>query len=435
MKLLRGILLSLLVGATLYGQEANDPLPLNWQPSFSTISASKADNALVLLIITNADPFSSADDTAQQDPNAPANQAPPNQKKTPLPTPDIWCANALTDSCRHLIQARPDLEDRLQLQSISAGIPSQLSGGVPRNQPERAIVLVCDGSYRLLAIRIGVPDSEDLITLIEDAEDVRAIRELNPDNPKRVVEEVALRNEPRLSRLWKTATTDLLKEMDGILDVDTDPNFKKASNGRIHRICSALEPTYLADVELRFGLSDASDRTRLVVLEQHTESRRPWCESATPLLIGVDASIRWRELVESLWGHAATMPSDDHRQLLEWYDTNLKSGAVVFMLQPPIHRRHLPWPPVTAPGTRRGITWQQVHDLALEHSFRQLDAGELAALIRDRNLRPVDIMNPSMARYLMISPGSDTVNVVREQDPPGRFASQLKRSKSSLRSK
>lgn len=435
MKPLRGVLLSLLVSVTLYGQEAKDPCPLNWQPSFSTISASKADNALVLLVITNADPFLKQDDAPENEPNAPANQAAPDQNKTPLATPDIWCATTLTDACRHLIQARPDLEDRLQLQSVSAGIPLQLSDGVPQNRPERAIVLVCDGNYRMLAIRIGVPDNEDLITLVEDAEDVRAIRELNPDNPKRVVEEVTLRNEKRLSRLWKTATTELLKEMDGSLDVDTDPNFKKASNGRVHRICSALEPTYLADVELRFGLSDAADRTRLVVLEQHTEPRLPWCESATPLLVGVDVSIRWRELVESLWGHVATAPGDDHRQLLEWYDTNLKSGAVVFMLQPPIHRRHFPWPPVTAPGTRRGITWQQVHDLALEHSFRQVDAGELAALIRDRDLRPVDIMTPSIARYLMISPGSDMMNVVREQDPPGRFASQLKRSKSSLRSK
>ena len=435
MKTLRGVLLSLLVSATLYGQEAKDPRPLNWQPSFSTISASKADNALVLLVITNADPFLKQNVASEDEPNAPANQAAPDQNKAPLATPDIWCATTLTDACRHLIQARPDLEDRLQLQSVSAGIPLQLSDGVPQNRPERAIVLVCDGNYRLLAIRIGVPDNEDLITLVEDAEDVRTIRELNPDNPKRVVEEVTLRNEQRLSRLWKTATTELLKEMDGSLDVDTDPNFKKASNGRVHRICSALEPTYLADVELRFGLSDAADRTRLVVLEQHTESRLPWCESATPLLVGVDASIRWRELVESLWGHVATAPGDDHRQLLEWYDTNLKSGAVVFMLQPPIHRRHFPWPPVTAPGTRRGMTWQQVHDLALEHSFRQVDAGELAALIRDRDLRPVDIMNPSIARYLMISPGSDMMNVVREQDPPGRFASQLKRSKSSLGSK
>ncbi|MGI9473794.1 MAG: hypothetical protein ACR2NZ_19790 [Rubripirellula sp.] len=435
MRQIYAILVHCILAGAIVGQEPAEPQALNWQEPFATISASKSDDALVLLLITNEDPFraeASLKPKALPQPAVGAKQA--AQGKVQLEPPNVWCVDALSQSIQRAFEFRPDLKDRLQLQSISSGIPSVLSGGTSRNLPERAILILCDGKYRLLGLSVGVPDLDELLTLIEDSENVRTLRHLSQDDPKKVVDEIAQQNMKRLSRLWRSTFEEVLLEMDGDWgDAATDDVIeRRVFDGRIQRLFEALEPTYLSDVELRFGLTDITDRNRLIVLEQHTEARHPWCQSIAPFLVGADMSIRWRELVESLWGHAATTAQDDITELLAWYDTNLKSGSIILSLKPPIHRRHLPWPPLTDRTARRGMTWQEAHDLALTHAFRKIDAQQIAALIRERDLRPIDVANPSRARYLMITPGKNLINVVREKDPPGRFAGQLRRAESSL---
>jgi hypothetical protein len=92
----------------------------------------------------------------------------------------------------------------------------------------------------------------------------------------------------------------------------------------------------------------------------------------------------------------------------------------------------LPWPPVTDRFAKRRIGWREVHALALEHPFRAVDPQQFATLIHSRGLDAVDIRRPSTVRYLFFDPKKKNPVVVREGDPPGRFAGILKRSKSNL---
>ncbi len=403
--------------------QAEEVIP--WQTPFQAISASDADDALVLVLITNEDPFATAD-------SAPA--ATRNKIKLANPIPPVWCADVLGHAYLKTIRQRADLRGRLTIQSIAAGLPKELTGGEARNLPARAVLALCDGSYRLLAVTVGVPDADELLTLIEDGEDVAAMRQLHAEDRTKTVHLIAQRSSERLSRLWRGVLEEVVVAMHG--DEDDDPGqdteSEQAFIDRMRLLGETFTPTYMADVRLRFGLTDAADRTRLVVLEQHPETRRPWCAAMIPFIAGSDFNVIWRELVESIWGHAPITADGEATELIEWFDTQIKTDAIVLSLKPPLHLRHLPWPPVTDKAARRGAGWQQVHELALEHPFRKVDAQQLAVLIRSRDLAAVDIERPSLARYLYLEPRKRLPYVVREGDPPGRFAGRLKRSNSSL---
>ncbi len=140
----------------------------------------------------------------------------------------------------------------------------------------------------------------------------------------------------------------------------------------------------------------------------------------------------WQELVESIWGHQPITAAEQAEELLAWYDLHSKTDSVVLSLQAPFHLRRLPWPPILDKAAKRGVGWQEVHELALEYPFRKVEPQQLAVLIRQRPLDSVDIQQPSLARYLFLEPKKKSPLVVREADPPGRFAGLLKRSKSGL---
>lgn len=196
-------------------------------------------------------------------------------------------------------------------------------------------------------------------------------------------------------------------------------------------LAETFESPYLADVRLRFGLTEAADKTRLVILEQHPQTRMPWCQATLPFIAGGDVSSTWRALVESIWGHPPITVDADASELFAWVDSQLPANAVVLSLTPSGLPGRNPWPPVTE-GPRRGMDWREVHSRAQMHPFRTVDLQQLSLLVRSRGFKETDVFRPSMARYVLLDPKKRTVQVIRESDPPGRFASLLKRSKSSL---
>lgn len=402
---------------------------VTWQDPFEAISASDAADALVLILITNEDPFLIQEHSDRVNKKQKATKRAAAKKANH--NPPVWCSDVLAFSYRKALDHRVDLRDRLKLQSIAAGLPRELTGGTDRNTPARAVLALCDGNYRLLGLTVGVPDTDDLLTLIEDGEDVAAILELHAEQPTEIVKLIAERSSERLSRLWRGALGETLLAMEGDVGED-DARCEASFEGWLRLLSDIFEPVYLADVKLRFGLTDATDQTRLVILEQHPEARRPWCESIIPFIADRDFLLIWQELVESIWGHQPITADGEAKQLLEWYDLQAKTDSVVLSLQAPFHLRRLPWPPILDKAAKRGVGWQEVHNLALEHPFRTVQPQQLAVLIRQRPLDSVDIQQPSMARYLFLEPNKKSPLVVREADPPGRFAGLLKRSKSSL---
>lgn len=395
-----------------------------WQQPFEAISASQASDALVLILITNEDPFS-----ADGEEGGRAGAKTTRESKAPRPTP--WCSDVLALSYRQALEHREDLRGRLKLQSMVAGLPAELTGGADRNTPARAIVALCNGNYRLLGLTVGVPDGDDLLTLIEDGQDVAAIQNLHAGQPDAIAKLIAERSGQRLGRRWRRALDETVLAMGG-RPGEGEPDQEEQFEGRLRWLSDAFEPVYLADVRLRFGLHAANDRTRLIILEQHPESRRPWCESMIPFIAHRDFSLVWRELVESLWGHQPVTAAAEAQDLLQWYDLHAKTDSVVLAVQPPFHLRRIPWPPILDKHAQRGVGWEETHQLAQEHPFRTVQSSQLAVLIRQRSLDPVDIQQPSMARYVFLRPNKNSPLVVREADPPGRFAGLLKRSQSSL---
>ncbi len=406
-------------------QDADAPVP--WQAPFESTSASQVDGKLVLILITNEDPFvveSVAEKLAERHGENPGQQT---------VNPPVWCSDVLAHSYRRAIARRPDLKGRLSLQSISAGLPSEVTGGKSKNLPSRAVLACCDANYRLLGMLVGVPDVDDLLTLIEDSEGVAAMRQLQSERPAEVVNMLAQRSSERLNRAWRGALEEVLMAIQGDAGDDRDESGGDESfPGRLRLLRETFEPTYVSDVRLRFGLTESSDHTRLVILEQHIQTRRPWCEAMIPFVAGSDFYETWRELVESLWGHQPVTADAEAPELVDWFKLQTESDSVVLSILPPPNQRHLPWPPIVDNAIRRGIGWQDAHQLALEHPFRQIDAEQLAVVIRSCGLKPIDIHLPSTARYLFIEPNKKLPLVIRETDPPGRFAGLLKRSKSNL---
>jgi hypothetical protein len=401
------------------GNAAGAEKTVEWTRAFSPISAADADRALVFMVITNDDPTIAR---------------PPAEDSPRRIDGNLWCAAVFARSFRKACDVRQDLRGLAVVQSLPVGMPAELTGGKLRNRPARAIVAVCDGSYRLLGFTVGVPDTDGLLTLIEDAEDVRSLSQMLGKERDKLIAAVAQRSGERMGRIWRGALEEMIVVMgDGRFDDNADVPGATAQQqaGRLALLSETYQPYYLADAQLRFGLTETADQTRLVILEQHPEARRPWVNATMPFLASEDFLTLWNPLCESLWGFQPITMNAADPELLQWWDSLIDTEAVVFSLQPPLLARREPWPPVNAATktNRRALGWKDVQELVVQLSHRTIDAQQLFRLIHSRGLPPVDIQLPTTARYLLFEPGKKTALVVREGEPPGRFVGRLKRAK------
>lgn len=404
---------SLLAFTLSFGQDAkDDPDAIVWSKAFSSISASQK-NEFVLVLITNDDPFLAT----EEDPNKLAKQ--------------LWCSGLLGRAVRRARLERPDLRDRVRLQPLPVGMPANLTGGQASTMPSRCVVAVCDGNYRLLAFCVGVPDTDALLTLIEDAEEVLTVEANQRQDGPTIIAALAQRSRERLSRMWhaefdtavETLGTKPLKE-----DTDAGASIVQQTLTRLDGLSRDFDDVYVADVRMRFALSDAVDTRRLLVLEQHPQTRRPWCEAILPFLAGSDFSVVWNPLCERLWGFQPVRADHDISELLTWWDDQIESGAVVLSLNSPIGTRHLPWPPANADSNRRALGWSDAERLMLNLGYRQVDAEQLSLLLDRRSLKAIDINTPSRVRYIMFDQKRKLPIAVRQTDAPGKFVGMLKKA-------
>ncbi len=402
---------------------------LRWQTPFTRQSGDDPTNRLVLILVTNDDAFldHSQGAKAKQAENLAGKAA---EMKPIDHSQHGWCALEFHHTCQQVLQTRPELKDRVSLQSILAGTPSELSGGNVSNSPPRVILLVCDGFYNLLALSVGIPSVDDLLTLFEDAQEVKTLLYLNDANRTQNIATLVQRSKKRLGRLWNLKLQEIvdIKEREDALirDGAAEP---ASSLIRMHKLFSALQPTYTYDVQTRFGLSTELDGRRLVILEQHSEPRYPWCQAIAPFITGMDVRQDWRIVVELLWQQCAVASGSDQTDLLTWFDEQKKSGPFVMAIKSPSHLQHRTWPPTTAPKHRKGTSWQTAHDAATEFPFRTITPQQLTELVRQRELKPLTFFSPSMIRYLLVSPNNRLPQIIREQDLPARFWGLLRRAK------
>ena len=378
-------------------------------------------------MITNDDPF----ETQAKIDRIKKRQASakPKAKQNRNRVPPVWCANVLAVSYKKVIERRKELRGRLSLQSIAAGLPKELTGDVSRNSPQRAVLAICDSHYRLLGMQVGVPDAESLLTMIEDGEEVITLAQMHTEQSGELTKAIVQRSHERLGRTWQRA----LDQTDQAIQGEDGKDQKSESfSGLVQLLSQAYDPVYLEDVRLRFEISDVTVAPRLVVLEQHTRTRRPWCEAMIPFVANHDFSLLWRELVETIWGFPPITSDSPAQEFLAWYDSQAKTDSIVLSLHQDLHFRIPPWSSRLNEPTPQKEGWGKVHEMATTHRFRKIQLQELATLIHQRSLSTIDIVRPSLARYVFFDAKKKKPYVVRQLDPPGRFAGMLKRSKMSL---
>lgn len=119
-------------------EETSTDETVAWQKPFEAISASKASDALVLILITNEDPFLTQENSDRLNKQQTSSTRVPAKKANH--NPPVWCSDILAFSYRKALDRRVDLRGRLKLQSIAAGLPRELTGGTDRNTPARGVL-------------------------------------------------------------------------------------------------------------------------------------------------------------------------------------------------------------------------------------------------------------------------------------------------------
>tara|TARA_R110002049_G_scaffold4601_6_gene32879 strand:- start:76067 stop:77374 length:1308 start_codon:yes stop_codon:yes gene_type:complete len=389
---------------------------LTWHTAFRSDSLPPSNNAVRLMLITDGEP---AAEVSSDDPRTPE----------PLQTP--WCNAVFAKSVGRLYEQRPDLRSRLTMQHLSAGVPKRLNGGKESTLPNRAMLVVLDSRYRLLAWMVGVPDSAALVTLIEDAEEAHLMNHRFKDDLSQLRTEIAKRSIARLDRRWANALDEQWQMMSDRAKsgVDSDSQEQELQQN-IALLASVFRRVYVNDVALRFGLSDNLDRRRLAILEQHPQARRPWCESLIPFVVGVDFHTAWRPMVESVWNRYCVSNIDDATEFLSWWDNVPTDQPVVLALRPPLLETNRVWPPAPQNNaSRRGLGWDTLQTLLTTKTYREVMAYELVGLMQDRQMKPINVHDPSRLRYLYFESTDDPPVLIREGDVPARHVALVRRNK------
>lgn len=397
--------------------------PLKWRPGFELLSGgSEGMPKLVVSVITN-----DVSDHQQSEEARPP-----------------WCDGALQRRFTALLQRRADLAEKLVLQTVPAGRPPILTGGSSEGQVKRAVIAFCDEQYRLLGFCVGVPNVEELHDLIEDAEEVRRMREI-----ERVAlqEQIGARASERLPRVWKAAMQQCLSSATAVpvgAEVaaqagDGLPWAKDTSSADLgallatRRAVADLEPVYRQDVAARFGIVDSSDNRRLAVLEQHVEARQPWCESMLPVIVGLDWSEIWRPIVDSIWQRPPFQSQPADEQLLSWFQWHGEREAVALAIADPSDRATggVMQLVSTAQAKQEQAAWDALADSVQELPYRAVSIEQLAALLHEQDSPTIDLERPSPARYVIFRRGDPAPLVVRVGESPSKWQRQVKRLISS----
>ena len=414
------LVLFLLHGSTFQSIHAEDPAEkpaMLWQAPFTAWSEQDTTNKIVLMLVTNDNAFRDSHSDAKK-----------TAAETTDPSRHGWCAPDFEKSCKRMLEVRPDLKNCISLQSIFAGTPLELSGGKPANTPSRVVLFVCDGNYRILALSVGIPSADELTTLVEDAQEAKLLLGSNDTDRWHTTTLLVQRSKERIGRVWNLKLDEVTQAKEKQFALIRDGAVEPPSSLARFESCSLRCKPYSSMTPSYGSYQFQLDARRLVILEQHTETRDPWSQALTPFIAGMSGETL-ENICEFLWQQCAVAADSDQTDFLTWYDSHLKSGPFVLQVESPSHMRHRPWPPIAPPKHRNGTSWTTTHDFAMKFPVRTITPQQLTVLIRERELKPINFFSPSMARYLLVSSNNRLPQIIREQDLPARFLGLLRRPK------
>lgn len=94
---------------------------------------------------------------------------------------------------------------------------------------------------------MGIPNDKDLLTLLEDAQEVKLLSELNEAAPDQTTKAIVLRSKKRLGRLWNMKLQEIIegKEREDalILDGSAEPVSSVVRFQKLFLLCSRLTTT------------------------------------------------------------------------------------------------------------------------------------------------------------------------------------------------
>lgn len=346
--------------------------------------------------------------------NQPANQF--------LPEPEpLWCRDPLQDALKQLLANRPDLKETCAAIELRAGVPPLLAGGKRLVLPGRLLTLVANRNGQLLEVQVGVPSADELTALVEDALEIDAANSLADRNEAKVSAMVAERADETLSRLYKDALKRFRSEYRDREPFDLE---KPGALAEMVTFLRDLENQYRFDVKLRYALELPGDETRLYLVEQHLEAREDWCDAVLPWIVTLPAIELIPILTECMWSDPVVLTTDalQAKTLKTWIEDGIAGSNVVLVIKPSHSRMNLPWPPMnSARPAPKGRSWTDLELAMSNHPMKEITVGQLAFLLEEMELQPIQLLSPSPVRYVVFEQGRKLPTLIRESDLPGKY--------------
>ncbi|MEM9646482.1 MAG: hypothetical protein AAF989_15935 [Planctomycetota bacterium] len=128
-------------------------------------------------------------------------------------SPAFWCRDVLGSRIFEASKTRTGLVSELDLQFSRLGVPASLTGGRTNSRPERLVLVVCDRQFRLLAFCVGIPTSDQLLELVEDASANLGSLQRTPGDPFQTREFALATVRRRLNRYYGQRIDRVMEQM------------------------------------------------------------------------------------------------------------------------------------------------------------------------------------------------------------------------------
>ncbi len=232
-----------------------------------------------------------------------------------------WCFRSLDKAvaaCRH---ARSHSE--LTVKFIAAGSPGILTKDLPKTAPRRAICFICNANNQINAFCVGVPTASQLLTLVEDAEELSIIASI--DSPKQAKDLETEHDSAVVTAIRERVATRTLRHY--------RPLLASIHQGQSLTIAAdLLQPALLKDIGERFLLTEPIEYQRLVGVQQHAEACRYWCDAMMPCVVGKPVDEVWPLIAAIVWSGQPWRVEVGIEPLTKWYDETIASGPVILTI-------------------------------------------------------------------------------------------------------
>ncbi|MCC9602520.1 hypothetical protein LOC67_18365 [Stieleria sp. JC731] len=343
-------------------------------------------------------------------------------------TGPLWCESLLQAAVADATKLRPGLKEQFVIQRVAAGLPSNVFSDPTQILPRQSILFICDRQLRVMNFCVGVPDSDDLLRLLEEAEETSTLFSLNENNPKALSQALLQWSKERVLRHYREfieeqAIEDFVAEGSGSEDNASNKSWRNL----FRRYVTGLQPVYQFDANLRFTVAVETSTPRSRVLEQHCETRHDWCVSVSPLIVSKPIEDVISPIVDAAWRQPPVIDTDEksHSELIRWFDSRREVATTVLAIEPELLAQQFPWPPPNVNPKMEGRSWVDLQKVLAKHAYRQVTVEQLAVILEHSEQKNISLTGPSRLRYVVFQQKKPNPILIRESDLPHKLIRQF----------